>query len=166
MLTKADALLHLPNLEVLELGNNELQRIPLDIDGLRRLRELVLWSNPIEHYPASLGNMRSLERLDLMHNVMTAEEITAVQLWANPLRAANLSDLPPTIIGTAGFDPIRDQGNAFAQRLKNSGNQVTHHCFKHLTHSFLMFGRVSREAETACLLLADNLSPYLQVDEA
>ena len=86
--------------------------------------------------------------------------------WANPLHAANLSDLPPTIIGTAGFDPIRDQGNAFAQRLKNSGNQVTHHCFKHLTHSFLMFGRVSREAETACLLLADNLSPYLQVDEA
>lgn len=79
-----DPILRLENLEILDLGNNELERIPLDIDDLRRLRELILWSNPIEHYPASLGNMRSLERLDLMHNVMTEEEITAVKLWIRP----------------------------------------------------------------------------------
>lgn len=79
-----DPILRLERLEILDLGNNELERIPLDIDDLRALRELILWSNPIAHYPASLGNMRSLKRLDLMHNVMTAEEITAVKLWVRP----------------------------------------------------------------------------------
>ena len=103
-----DALLNLPNLEVLELGNNELQRIPLDIDGLRRLRELVLSSNPIGHYPASLGNMRSLERLDLMHNVMTAEEITAVQLWVRP-------EVELILPAACGCDIEENQGDQGAQ---------------------------------------------------
>ena len=78
--------------------------------------------------------------------------------WANPLHAESLAGLPPTVIGTAGFDPIRDQGNAFASRLAESGNEVTHFCFESLTHSYLMFGRVSNEAERACETLAIALS--------
>ena len=81
--------------------------------------------------------------------------------WANPLHAESLSDLPPTVIGTAGFDPIRDQGNAFANRLVESGNQVAHFCFESLTHSYLMFGRVSGAAERACETLASELSKML-----
>ena len=45
---------------------------------------------------------------------------------ANPLQVEDLSKLPPTVIGTAGFDPIRDQGNAFAKRLRDAGNEVEH----------------------------------------
>jgi acetyl esterase len=81
--------------------------------------------------------------------------------WVNPLHAESLSDLPPTVIGTAGFDPIRDQGNAFANRLVESGNQVAHFCFEGLTHSYLMFGRVSGAAERACETLASELSKML-----
>jgi len=77
------------------------------------------------------------------------------------LHAESLSDLPPTVIGTAGFDPIRDQGNAFANRLVESGNQVAHFCFESLTHSYLMFGRVSGAAERACETLASELSKML-----
>ena len=80
---------------------------------------------------------------------------------ANPLQVEDLSKLPPTVIGTAGFDPIRDQGNAFAQRLIDAGNEVEHFCFKSLTHSYLMFGRVSRAAEEACETLASSLSEIL-----
>ena len=80
---------------------------------------------------------------------------------ANPLQVEDLSQLPPTVIGTAGFDPIRDQGNAFAQRLIDAGNEVEHFCFKSLTHSYLMFGRVSRAAEEACETLASSLSKIL-----
>ena len=81
--------------------------------------------------------------------------------WANPLHAESLAGLPPTVIGTAGFDPIRDQGNAFASRLAESGNEVMHFCFESLTHSYLMFGRVSNEAERACETLAVALSERL-----
>ena len=81
--------------------------------------------------------------------------------WANPLYAESLSNLPSTVIGTAGFDPIRDQGNAFASRLLESGNEVTHFCFESLTHSYLVFGRVSNEAERACETLAAALSERL-----
>ena len=83
--------------------------------------------------------------------------------WANPLRAKCVQGLPATIIGTAGFDPIRDQGNAFAARLMDSGNEVTHFCFESLTHSYLMFGRVSNEAERACETLASALSEKLNI---
>ena len=80
---------------------------------------------------------------------------------ANPLLVDDLSNFPPTIIGTAGFDPIRDQGNAFAQRLMASGNEVKHYCFDSLTHSYLMFGRVSKAAEDACETLASSLAELL-----
>ena len=85
--------------------------------------------------------------------------------WANPLHAESLTGLPSTVIGTAGFDPIRDQGNAFASRLAASGNEVTHFCFETLTHSYLMFGRVSNEAERACETLAIALSERLKTPD-
>lgn len=81
--------------------------------------------------------------------------------YANPLHNENLSDLPPTIVGTAGFDPIRDQGNAYAQKLQHAGNEVTHYCFSSLTHSFLIMGRISHVAEQACVQLARDLAHYL-----
>ena len=81
--------------------------------------------------------------------------------YANPLDNENLQDLPPAVIGTAGFDPIRDQGNDYAERLKAAGNQVVHYCFSDLTHSYLMMGRVSHAAERACVQLAQDLARYL-----
>ena len=85
--------------------------------------------------------------------------------WVNPLHVETLEGLPPTVIGTAGFDPIRDQGNAFAERLEQSGNTVIHHCFTDLTHSYLMFGRVSNSAEAACVRLAEDLAQLMAMDQ-
>lgn len=79
---------------------------------------------------------------------------------ANPLNG-NLKDLPPTVIGTAGFDPIRDQGNAYAEALQRAGNEVTHHCFTSLTHSYLILGRISHAAEKASVQMAQDLAHYL-----
>jgi acetyl esterase len=85
--------------------------------------------------------------------------------WVNPLHAETLEGLPPTVIGTAGFDPIRDQGNAFAERLEQSGTTVIHHCFTELTHSYLMFGRVSNNVEAACVRLAEDLAQLMAMDQ-
>ena len=80
---------------------------------------------------------------------------------ANPTDNPDLSGLPPAIVATAGFDPIRDQGNAYAEKLKAAGNRVTHYCFGSLTHSFLSFGGVTRVAEQACEQLARDLAKHL-----
>jgi acetyl esterase len=80
---------------------------------------------------------------------------------ANPANNKNLKNLPPAVIGTAGFDPIRDQGNAYAKALEAAGNEVTHYCFTSLTHSYLLLGRVSHTAEKACVQLAQDLAGYL-----
>ena len=80
---------------------------------------------------------------------------------ANPTDHPDLSGLPPAVIATAGFDPIRDQGNAYAEKLKTADNDVTHYCFGSLTHSFLSFGGVTRAAEQACAQLARDLATHL-----
>lgn len=43
---------------------------------------------------------------------------------ASPLLATNHKDLPPAIVVTAGFDPLRDEGFAYAEKLPNNGVKV------------------------------------------
>lgn len=73
----------------------------------------------------------------------------------SPALADDLSGMPPTAIWTAGFDPLRDEGMAFAQQLAAAGVPVTAHCFDDQVHGFFGMGvlpqgmeriaRVSRE---------------------
>ena len=54
-----------------------------------------------------------------------------------PIRAENLGGLPPAFILTAGFDPRRDEGRAYADRLKAAGVAVDYHCYATTIHGFL-----------------------------
>lgn len=58
----------------------------------------------------------------------------------SPLLAEDLSDFPPTAIWTAGFDPLRDEGAAFAARLKQVGVPTSYTCYTDQIHGFLGMG--------------------------
>jgi acetyl esterase len=64
----------------------------------------------------------------------------------SPLRALNLSGLPPAIIHTAEFDPMRDEGNAYAQRLTTAGVTVEHVCHEGMIHNFHAMGAILPQA--------------------
>jgi acetyl esterase len=68
---------------------------------------------------------------------------------ASPLLAEDLRGIPPTYLATAGFDPLRDEGAAYAQRLRDAAVPVAYHCHTDLIHGFVNFigiGRRFREA--------------------
>jgi acetyl esterase len=67
---------------------------------------------------------------------------------ASPLLAEDLSGFPPTYLVTAGFDPLRDEGEEFARRLEEAGVQVVLRRQDDLIHGFAnMFGLGGRFAE-------------------
>ena len=55
---------------------------------------------------------------------------------AMPLRASNLSSLPATLLVTAENDPLRDEGIAYADKLRNAGVAVQYRHFNHAAHGF------------------------------
>ncbi|WP_136715230.1 alpha/beta hydrolase [Halorientalis salina] len=60
-----------------------------------------------------------------------------------PLLARDLSSVPPATVVTAGFDPLRDEGRAYADRLREDGIDVEHHSYEDMIHGFAsMLGAV------------------------
>jgi len=60
----------------------------------------------------------------------------------SPLRATKFTGLPPAIIHTAEFDPVRDEGNAYAGKLVAAGVEVEHICHDGMIHNFHAMGAV------------------------
>jgi acetyl esterase len=67
------------------------------------------------------------------------------------LRAEDLSDLPPAYVATAGFDPLRDEGDAYALRLREAGVAVTLHRQPGLVHTFINLTAICPSARAAML---------------
>ena len=68
---------------------------------------------------------------------------------ASPLRASDLVGLPPALVYTAGFDPLRDEGQAYADRMSAAGVKVIHREFESLIHGFVGMRGVLQAAARA-----------------
>jgi acetyl esterase len=62
--------------------------------------------------------------------------------YVSPLHAGDLSGLPPAVVVTAGYDPLRDEGNAYAGRLREAGLDVLHLENPTMIHGFMWLGGV------------------------
>ncbi len=64
----------------------------------------------------------------------------------SPLLAQDLSNLPPAFVCTAGFDPLRDEGKAYADKLHAAGVPTVYRNFESLIHGFVGFGTIAAAA--------------------
>ena len=76
---------------------------------------------------------------------------------ASPLLAPDLSRLPPALVLVAGYDPLRDEGIAYAQKLTEAGSRATLVSFERQIHGFVPMGRAIDEANDAVALCAQAL---------
>ncbi|MBN4926901.1 alpha/beta hydrolase [Hoyosella rhizosphaerae] len=95
---------------------------------------------------ADVGNHRSI---DLFHKPLDRGAVARAIAWygSRPsdfedprcfvMAATDLSTMPPTYIATAGMDVLRDQGEAFAERLKDADADVTLRRFDNMPHGFV-----------------------------
>jgi acetyl esterase len=74
---------------------------------------------------------------------------------ASPLLATDVSGLAPALIVTAGFDPLRDDGSRYADKLRQAGVEVEYRCYDDQIHGFMGMG-----------ILADSLALATEVCDA
>jgi acetyl esterase len=78
--------------------------------------------------------------------------------YVNVLASEDLSGLPPTHVITAEYDPLRDEGEAYAARLEAAGVPVTHTRYDGMIHGFLSFSDFVDKAKQALLEAAAILT--------
>ncbi len=77
--------------------------------------------------------------------------------YASPLQL-QLNNLPAALVITCGFDPLRDEGNLYAQKLASSGVPVRHKCYDNMIHDFVvMMPRLLPEGREAVDMIGEEL---------
>jgi acetyl esterase len=100
----------------------------------------------------------SRERMEWFrsHYLRSMADVSDVK--ASPLRAPNLSGQPPTMIVTGGFDPLREEGKTYADRLKDAGVPVRYREFRGQIHLFVCVTRVIPQGD----ICIDEIATFLK----
>lgn len=84
-------------------------------------------------------------------------EVDRFEPYFSPLLSENLSHLPPALIITAEYDPLHDEGQKYAQRMGEAGNQVQVIDYSGMVHGFMSFPPFYREALSAFAKIAAHV---------
>jgi acetyl esterase len=102
-------------------------------------------------YHEYVGNELILNRADMVWfwDHYAPDPATRVSQDASPLRAADLAGLPPAYVITAEHDPLREEGFAYAERLRAARVRVEHRHFGSQIHGFFTFVNLLDDADKA-----------------
>ncbi len=113
------------------------------------------------HTTNAQGYLLTAETMDYFHDHYLPDKAMDLDWRASPLLHEDLSKLPPALVLTAGYDPLRDEALQYSQRLTQAGNRATHILFERQIHGFITMGRVIDEANDAVALCASALQRAL-----
>jgi acetyl esterase len=93
-------------------------------------------------------------------------DTTNLDPGVSPLLSENFSGLPPAVVVTAGFDVLRDEGEAYAQKLCEAGTPCLMHRESSQAHGFIQLTGASPESRRATVRLAQRWRSFLGSLEA
>lgn len=138
--------------------------------GTRRARfALQLLLCPILDFTAASGSRQALAKgyfldqatMDCDIAQYLPNGIDPAHPRVSPLRARNVGGLPRALIHTAEFDPLRDEGGAYADRLRRAGVGASHTCHAGMIHLFYGLGGVIPYAQVALAAIGAELGTAL-----
>ncbi len=86
------------------------------------------------------GNIIDAKSLERQIDLYLASDADRNDPRASPILAGDLAALPPTLLITCKNDPLRDEGEAYGQRMRDAGVIVDHDRFDGMIHAFLQMG--------------------------
>ena len=107
------------------------------------------------------GLLLTVDSMRYFHDHYIEEEQHDFDWRAAPLLREDLQGLPPALVLVAGYDPLCDEGTAYAQRLTQAGNSATLVNFSRQIHGFITMGKVLEEANEAISMCAATLKRKL-----
>jgi len=113
------------------------------------------------HTSNGRGYLLTTETISYYHDHYIADAAHDLDWRASPLLHADLGRLPRALVLTAGFDPLRDEGLEYADRLVAAGNRATYVCYDRQIHGFITMGRVIDEANSAVTFCAAEVARAL-----
>ena len=91
------------------------------------------------------GYFLTRELMDWFYEAYAPEEADRTDLRLSPLLAKDFAGLPPAFVLTAGFDPLRDEGRAYADRLIEAGVKTTYVNYPGTIHGFFSLTRFLKQ---------------------
>lgn len=83
----------------------------------------------------------------VLRRVFPGQQLSQPEI--SPLYADNIASMPPTLVASAGFDPLRDSDRAYAEALKEAGVPTRYLEYSALPHGFLQHTAITKEADRA-----------------
>ena len=114
------------------------------------------YDTPSYHENAT-GFLLTRDAMRWFWNHYLARDAQGKEPYASPLLAQNLAGLPPALVITAGCDPLRDEGEAYAARLHDAGVPVTLTRYEGIFHGFIRMTRLLDKAKAALDEIAGSL---------
>jgi acetyl esterase len=130
-------------------------------------------------YPVTDADLSTSSYLDPENQLLLSRE-TMIWFWdhyvpdaaarvdpsVSPLRSPSLEGLPPAILLTAEFDVLRDEGEAYGDRLRSAGVSVTSRRFDGQMHAFFSMTNILPGSDDAIAYIAQELHYLLTVNHA